>query len=134
MDPSTYNILHFIGLMGLFSALGGLIGADIRKPATLRIYGMVHGISLLILLISGIGMQTKLYYDITSLWIIGKFIIWLLMGASIVVLKRRLIPVGAAWALIIILGAIAATLAIQKPGHKAKIIETASVESAQLSD
>ncbi len=132
MDPSTYKIIHLIGLMGLFSALGGLIGADVRKPATLRVYGIIHGISLLALLVSGVGMQTKLLYSMGSTWIIAKLVIWLLMGASIVILKRRLMPVGAAWALIIILGSAAAILAIQKPGHKTKEIKTAQAEVSFL--
>ena len=129
MDPITYKIIHLAGLMGLFSALGGLIGADIRKPATLRRYGMVHGISLLLLLVSGIGMQTKSFYDITSLWIIGKFVIWAAMGGAIVILKRRLIPVGTAWILIIILGTVAAFLALKKPGHKMKKDPVSSLEA-----
>ncbi|MDA7535620.1 hypothetical protein N9133_02075 [Akkermansiaceae bacterium] len=132
MDPSTYKIIHLIGLMGLFSALGGLIGADVRKPATLRVYGMIHGISLLALLVSGVGMQTKYFYSMGSLWIIGKIVIWLFLGASIVILKRRLMPVGAAWALIIVLGAAAAILAIQKPGHKAKEIKTTQVDTSLI--
>lgn len=123
MDPTTYKIIHIAGLLGLFSALGGLIAADVRKPATLRSFVMVHGISLLLLLVSGIGMQTKLYYSMGSTWIIGKIIIWALLGASLVILKRRLMPVGAAWLLIIALGVVAGTLAVKKPGHKIKEIK-----------
>ncbi|MGJ8696098.1 MAG: hypothetical protein ACSHYF_07255 [Verrucomicrobiaceae bacterium] len=122
MDPTTYKIIHLAGLMGLFSSIGGLIGADVRKPATLRAYTIVHGVSLLLLLISGVGMQTKLFYSMGSIWIIAKLAIWAFMGASIVILKRRLMPVGAAWALTLILGVTAAVLALKKPGHKMKEI------------
>lgn len=124
MDPTTYKIIHIAGLLGLFSALGGLIAADVRKPATLRSFVMVHGISLLLLLISGIGMQTKIGYDLMTPWLIGKLVIWALLGASLVILKRRLIPVGAAWLLILALGVTAGTLAIKKPGVKMKEIKT----------
>ncbi|MDB4353921.1 hypothetical protein N9Z02_01315 [Akkermansiaceae bacterium] len=129
MDPTTYKIIHLAGLMGLFSALGGLVGADVRKPATLRAYGIVHGVSLLLLLVSGIGMQTKMYYDITSVWILAKFLIWAVMGGAIVILKRRLIPAGAAWALIIVLGIVAAYLGVKKPGHKMKSIPVSHIEA-----
>lgn len=123
MDPTTYKIIHIAGLLGLFSALGGLIAADVRKPATLRYFVMVHGLSLLLLLVSGFGMQAKLYYSMGSTWIIAKLIIWALLGAALVILKRRLIPVGAAWLLIIVLGVVAGALAIKKPGHKMKQIK-----------
>lgn len=123
MDPLTYKIIHLVGLMGLFSALGGLVAADVSKPARLRIFTITHGISLLLLLVSGFGMQAKYYYHIGSVWIIGKLIIWALLGASLVILKRRLIPAGGAWIIVIILGSAAAILAIKKPGHKSKTIE-----------
>ena len=112
MDYLVYKIIHIVGLMGLFSAMGGLIGADVRKPATLGIYGMIHGISLLALFVSGFGLQAKLGFPI---WLIAKIVIWAVMGGMIVVLKRRLIPVGQAWILMIVLGGVAAYLAIYKP-------------------
>ena len=127
MDPTTYKIIHIAGLLGLFSALGGLIAADVRKPATLRSYVIVHGISLLLLLVSGVGMQTKLGYSMGSTWIIGKIAIWALLGASLVILKRRLIPVGAAWILVIALGTTSTILALKKPGHKIKKINTEQI-------
>ncbi len=114
MDYLIYKIIHIVGLMGIFSAMGGLIGADVRKPATLGIYGMIHGISLLALFISGFGLQAKLGLGF-PIWLIAKIIIWALMGGMIVVLKRRLIPVGQAWILMIVLGGVAAYLAIYKP-------------------
>mgnify|MGYP003676711171 CR=1 FL=1 len=122
MDPLTYKIIHLIGLMGLFSAIGCLVAADVRKPATLRNFTIAHGVSLLLLLVSGFGMLAKYPYHISSTWIIAKIVIWGLMGASLVILKRRLLPAGAAWALTIALGIAAAVLAVKKPGNKFKEI------------
>ncbi|MEN8693793.1 MAG: hypothetical protein ACN4GG_05855 [Akkermansiaceae bacterium] len=121
MDVLTYKIIHIIALLGLFSALGGLVAADITKPARLRVFTIAHGISLLLLFISGFGLQAKgPGYSFGSTWLIAKLVIWALLGASLVILKRRLIPAGAAWMLTIVLGAVAAYFAVHKPGTKMK--------------
>lgn len=121
MDVLTYKIIHIIALLGLFSALGGLVAADITKPARLRVFTIAHGISLLLLFISGFGLQAKgPGYSFGSTWLIAKLVIWALLGASLVILKRRLIPAGTAWMLTIVLGAVAAYFAVHKPGTKMK--------------
>ncbi|MGC6426637.1 MAG: hypothetical protein ACON5H_06525 [Akkermansiaceae bacterium] len=121
MDLLTYKIIHIVSLLGLFSALGGLVAADVSKPARLRVFIIIHGISLLLLFVSGFGLQAKgVGYAFTSTWLIGKLVIWALLGASLVVLKRRLLPATTTWLLTIVLGAVAAYLAVHKPGSKFK--------------
>ena len=85
-------------------------------------------------MVSGIGMQTKIGYDLISVWLIAKFVIWAVMGAAIVILKRRIIPAGAAWALIIILGTAAAYLGVMKPGLKMKEIKAAQAETSLIAE
>lgn len=124
MDLLTYKLIHIISIIGLFSAIGGLVAADVTKPARLRIFIIIHGVSLLLLFVSGFGLQAKGPYEFSSTWIIAKLVIWALLGASLVILKRRLLPAGTAWALTILLGGVAAYLAIHKPGTKIKIPDT----------
>ncbi len=109
MDPGIYKIIHFIGLIVLFTGLGSLIASDPRKPAALRRPAMIHGIGLFLLLVSGFGLSAKLKLGFPS-WMIGKLVILLLLGAIIVVIKRRLLPTPAVYLIAIILGVIAAYL------------------------
>jgi hypothetical protein len=110
MDPSIYKIIHFIGIIVLFLGLGSLISSDPRKPAALRGPAMIHGIGLFLILLSGFGLQAKLKIDFFTGWFLAKFVIFLLLGAIIVVIKRRLLPTPAIYLIAIILGAIAAYL------------------------
>ncbi len=109
MDPGIYKIIHFVGLIVLFLGIGSLISSDPKKPAALRRPAMIHGIGLLLLLISGFGLQAKLNLGFPA-WLIGKLVILLLLGAMIVIIKRKLLPPPAAYLVAIILGAIAAYL------------------------
>ncbi len=109
MDPGIYKIIHFIGLIVLFLGIGSLIATDPRKPAAMRRPAMIHGIGLLLILVSGFGMLAKMKMGFPT-WMIGKLVILLLLGAMIVVIKRRLIPAPAIYLIVIVLGAIAAYL------------------------
>ncbi len=109
MDPSTYKIIHFTGLIILFTGLGSLIASDPKKPATLRKPAMIHGLGLFLLLFSGFGLSAKLELGFPS-WMIGKLVILLLLGGIIVIIKRRLLPTPVIYLIAIILGLIAAYL------------------------
>ena len=111
MDILTYKILHLIGVMGLFFSLGALIMA---KESAMKSFIIMHGVSLLIVFISGFGMQAKGAMGF-PLWMILKMVIWLLLGAFLVVAKRRLLPAVPAASICILLGAVAAWLALFKP-------------------
>lgn len=109
MDPGIYKIIHFVGLIVLFLGIGSLISSDPKKPAALRRPAMIHGIGLILLLVSGFGLQAKLKLGFPS-WLIGKLVILLVLGAMIVIIKRKLLPPPAAYLVAIVLGAIAAYL------------------------
>ena len=114
MDPVYYKIFHYVGIMALFASFGGLMGADHRKSATMRVYVTLHGFSLL-LFVAGFGMIHKnpeLSYGATA---IVKTVIWFLLGAALVVFKRRLISKWLTLLIVLCLGALAAYLALFKP-------------------
>lgn len=114
MSYLTYKIIHLAGVMGLFAALGGLMAADHRKPAMLRGYVAFHGAALLVILISGFGIHAKTGIEGFPAWLVVKLVVWGLMGAALVVFKRRLIPTRIAMAIVILLGVVAAYLGIYK--------------------
>ena len=111
MDPGIYKIIHFVGLIILFTGIGSLITSDPRKPAGLRRPAMLHGIGLLLILVSGFGLQAKLHAAAGFPgWIIAKLAILIVLGGFIVVIKRKLLPVPVIYLLVIILGSLAAYL------------------------
>ncbi len=114
MSYEFYKVLHLVGLVTLFTALGALafVPADRRKPLM-----MIHGIATVVMLVAGFGLLARLgLIGSLGAWVYGKLAIWLVMGAAPVVLRRK--PDMALTLLLvsIALGAVSAFLAIYKPG------------------
>lgn len=124
MTLPAYKVLHLLGLMMLFGSLGGLavlgaLGADPSRSKPFKaILNAFHGVGLVLMLVAGFGLLAK-----TGMakpgdwagWVHAKFVLWLLFGAAVVPFKRM---AGAArlWLLIyVVLGAVAAWLALFKP-------------------
>ena len=114
MSYEIYKVLHLFGLVTLFASLGALtvVPIDRRKP-----FMMLHGIAAVIMLVAGFGLLARLnlMHELPP-WVYGKVVIWLLLGATPVILKKK--PNLAFPVLLFSLacGAVAAFLAIYKPG------------------
>ena len=105
MDPAIYKFLHYIGIFLMLSGLGGYLFAE--KPS--RFAAISHGIGLALLLVGGFGMQ-KFPAIGWSWWFIVKVVIWALLGATVIVTKRKLLPPAVTWLLVIVLASVAAWL------------------------
>jgi hypothetical protein len=112
MDPLIYKVLHLAGVVGLFTALGSLIATD--ENGSSKLGSILHGISLILILVSGFGMVAKFGYGFPG-WVIAKLVIWFGLGAMLAVAKRKALPQGATFAVVLILGILAAWLGIYKP-------------------
>jgi hypothetical protein len=120
MSLEFYKILHVCGILMLFSGLTGLWGVystgSTPRPATRMGLATVHGFGMMLILISGFGMAAKLgIMAALPLWIYLKMAIWLVLGGSMVLAKRKAqwgIGLLAFW---ILLGTAAAYLALFKP-------------------
>lgn len=121
MSLSFYKVIHILGLLLVFNGLAAIWGVNVvgGTPSKRRRIGLslMHGLGLAALLISGFGMLAKLGYlsDIPT-WAIIKSLIWLAMGASLALAKRK-----AQWGLplisfFVLAGTYAAYLCIYKPG------------------
>ncbi len=120
MSLEFYKVLHVFGLSFLFSGFGAAIALKMAgtpfqgKPKTFAF--LTHGIGLVLMLISGFGMLAKLgTVGGFPGWAFGKLGLWLLLGGSISLAKRRG-EIG--WPLIIFFSGLAATgafLALFKP-------------------
>lgn len=118
MSPSLYKVLHILGVLLSFAAIGGLtlqalIGSD-EKNAGRKLAGITHGIALLLVLITGFGMIAKLGLGF-PLWVWIKVVIWLLIGVSIALIRRLPQYAVMFWFALPLLGAFGAYLAIYKP-------------------
>ena len=118
MSALTYNVLHILGILLAFTALGGAIlrglaGTGDDAPGR-KLIGITHGVALLLILVSGFGMLAKLKLGF-QLWVWAKLVIWLLIGASIAVVRRMPDQAKVLWFAFPALGAAAAYLAIFKP-------------------
>ena len=118
MSLEFYKIMHIIGFVSIFASLGGLWGLSLKGagPKERRAMALVHGVGMTLVLISGFGMLARL--GLTAAmpgWIYGKLGIWLVLGGSMVLAKRKahlgpMLIVG--WVLI---GGLAAFFAVMKP-------------------
>ena len=101
----------------VFISLGGLVCRSVLNSDETRfkkLAGITSGIGLVIALVSGFGLIGKLGVGFSG-WVIGKLVIWLVLGGMIAAINRHPRLGTALWWVIITLGITAATLAILKP-------------------
>jgi hypothetical protein len=120
----AYKVLHLVSVLTLFAVLGGVAvhamnGGTLKGNAARRIVASLHGIAILVTLIAGFGLMSRL--DLMRggipLWVWGKLVIWLATVLLLALPYRR--PALARPLLLFglpLLGAAAAWLAVYKPG------------------
>lgn len=116
---TAYHVLHIAGVVGLFGALGGAavhagnaLGAE--QTAWRKSLRVLHGVSLLVILVAGFGMLARLDAGFPG-WAVAKLVLWFLMGGLLAVPYRAPgLARPVLWSLPV-LGALAAWLAIAKP-------------------
>jgi hypothetical protein len=119
MDYGELRILHITGMVMTFMGLTGILalklgggGAPLR---TRLIFHLSHGIGLLTIIITGFMLAHVLGLHGAPPWLMGKFVIWLLAAASMVLANRFSRFAGPIVVFFIFLVATAAYLAIYKP-------------------
>jgi len=116
-----YRYLHFAGIFTLLFSFGSLfIGKNYNKGAA-----MAHGVALLLILVSGFGMQATLHLGF-PIWLILKLVIWIIFGGFIVLAKKSVISGFTAWIIILALALSAVYLAKTHPEFfvEAEVSET----------
>jgi len=112
LDIRIFKLIHLVSIMALFLAFG----AAMLETIKFRWIALLHGIALLLILITGFGMLALLgVHGQPPAWAMGKFGIWILFGLSLVFAKRKLVPKPALATWLFLLGAGAAFLALWKP-------------------
>jgi hypothetical protein len=127
-----YLVLHFTGVFLILFSLGGValhvINGGTREYPARKWAAMGHGIGLLIALVGGFGLLARLGImhggQGLPLWIWVKLCVWLALGAAPVLLYRQRQLSKVWWFLILVLGMLAATMAIYKPTMQGSGSET----------
>lgn len=117
-----YKVLHLLGILALFAALGGSVllfiaGKADELRSVRKFLAMIQGVALLVIFVAGFGLMARLNMMGASwpLWIYVKVAVWLLLGASLVLI-RRVQTIGRWWYVLLpLVGAVAAYMAIYKP-------------------
>ena len=117
-----YKVLHILGVLLLFAALGGLSltvanGATRATSSVRKLVAITHGIAMFIILLGGFGALARMGLAHGNLpgWILVKLACWVVLGVLVAIPYRRpLLARPIFWSLPVI-GAIAVIMAIYKP-------------------
>lgn len=121
MELPAYRVIHILSVMLLFTALGGLLlasRAGVTTGVSRKLAGMTHGLAMILLLVTGFGALAKIGLSNPGIWppwLWLKFLIWLVFGGIIVLIRRAPRSTAVLWWVLPLLGALAAYLAIYKP-------------------
>lgn len=117
MDALFYKLIHLLGVLMVFLAFGGLIGRSLLGVDGVRLKklaGITSGIGLILVLVGGFGLLGKLGYGFPG-WAVVKLVIWFVFGGLIAVANRKPSLAIPLWWGVLVLGLLAACLALWKP-------------------
>ena len=113
MNPNIYQVLHIVGIAMLFLGYGALLARSVAAPGNVsvrKLGSITSGIGLVLILVAGFGLISKLGYSFSAPWLIVKMLIWLLLGGLIVLINRKPQLAVLLWWLLIALGAVASAM------------------------
>jgi hypothetical protein len=117
MSYEFYRVLHIIGIVLLFAALGALAAIGGKTDDRLRRFAAIlHGVATAVILVAGFGLLARLeMFGSFPVWIWIKIGIWLTLAITVLPLRRKPEFASRLFLLIPLLGGIAAWLAVYKP-------------------
>ena len=117
MSYEFYKILHVVGVLMVFASIGAtLVKASLKDTSSTfkKEIGITHGVGLLLALVAGFGIIAKLGLAFNG-WVIAKILIWLFFGGVTAIATRKPELAKPLWFISILIGILAAYLAIYKP-------------------
>jgi len=123
MSYEVYKVLHMAGILMLIMALGALTfhaanGGTRESNSVRKLVVISHGIAMALIFVAGFGLMMRSGIPHTGPWpgwLMGKMLIWLVLGVMVAVAQRKPSLARALWFLIPALGALSAYLAVFKP-------------------
>jgi hypothetical protein len=117
-DFTLWKVVHLIGALALYIALGGLVALRAAGAEGQRAFKALHGWSLAVMLVAGFGMLGQLGFGSPGswgAWIWIKLAVFLLLGASLVAIRRLPQRSGLLLLVLVLLGGLASWAALAKP-------------------
>lgn len=117
----VYRLIHILGILVLFLALGGLTlhaasGGERDGHGRRKMAMATHGVGLFVILLGGFGMLARLgFTGGLPGWIWVKLTIWTVLGALSLLPYRIPALARPIWVIVPVLGAAAAYMAFYKP-------------------
>ena len=118
-----YEILHVIGLVMLFVAIGGVAthaanGGIKATSSTRPLIGTIHGLGALLILVGGFGMLARLGFLHGANfpgWLWVKILVWVILSAVVLIPYRRPGLAKPFLLLLPLLAGVAVYMALYKP-------------------
>jgi hypothetical protein len=111
MNPIIFKVIHLAGALGVFTAMGAILAG--ATDSHRKMASMLHGVSLLLLLLAGFGMlknpPMELHY-----WKV-KLVLWLFLGIVPVLARKKTLPTSVLLGLTLGAGIFAAYLGVMLP-------------------
>ncbi|NIP38346.1 MAG: hypothetical protein GWO07_05585 [Candidatus Dadabacteria bacterium] len=119
IEYETYKVLHIAGVFFLlFSLSSYLIIVNSNTEKFRKLSAIMHGISMFIVLLGGFGLLARLgiiHGSDWPVWVWIKLVIWIVMGAMLIFIKKFHSLSKILWFTVPILAIIAAYLAVYQP-------------------
>jgi hypothetical protein len=109
MNILILKTLHIAGVLALFTSLGATLLAGSGKKSA----SILHGVSLVLVLLIGFAMLGKPPMD--HYWWMAKLGLWLFIGGAPVLAKRKVLSSSAVMLLCLVAATCAAYLGMVKP-------------------
>ena len=118
----TYKVLHILGVLLAFAAVGGLAltvanGATRATSSVRRLIGVTHGVAMFIILLGGFGALARLGVMHGNLpgWVLVKLACWVVLAVLVAIPYRKPELARPIFWFLPVLGGIAVVMAIYKP-------------------
>lgn len=124
MSYEFYKVVHLLGILLLFTALGGSAmlalrgGTDEERKPFRKLLMATHGTALLIIFVAGFGLMARKGMMGAGWpgWIYVKLGVWLVLGGAVTYVRKQP-QLGKIWYFVFpLIGAVAAYSAVFKPG------------------
>jgi hypothetical protein len=121
LSYEIYKLFHLFGIIMLFVSVGGIMlyalnGGTKADNTWRKTAAITHGIGLVFILVAGFGLLARVGMSWPwPGWVFVKLIIWLVLGGVTGLIYKLSSRGQWLWYVVILLGVIAAYMAIFKP-------------------
>jgi hypothetical protein len=110
MDYTTYKIIHLVGVAAIAIGLGGMMAGGGNR----KMFAILQGIALLVMLVSGFGLLARLHLGFPH-FAQAKMVLWVVIGMLPMIFRRLRVPIAAGIVISLALIGIMAWLGVVKP-------------------